>query len=437
MRRRRARLLVAVVRPGLSLLVVAGALVLAAQAGALGRTAGFFGAGGALLRGRPPAARRLGPAAGGRAVDLGHDAACGRSGARTWPGGPTRTVLTVSLIAFATFVLVSVVAFRRDAAGASLARESGTGGFVLLAEAAVPLMHDPNTPAGLASLGLDAERDARGASDAPATPSGGRSELPDALPAAQPAHRRRQPRRSRGPLHVRERRGQRAWRLAVARCWTRPCPTARCRRSSTRPHSPTCCTCGVGDAFSFAPDGVNSVTLRIVASLADSVLQSEMIIGERAFVRLFPRHEGYRVWLIEAPEARATELATTIEDRLADSGVDVVDTRARLASYHRVENTYLATFQALGALGPAAGHARRWRGAGPERARTAARVGPVAGGRLRAGALAATRDLGERGAGAGRRGSRQPCRPRWPWRPRWPNVPSRCRCGSWRWCCSR
>jgi len=57
------------------------------------------------------------------------------------------------------------------------------------------------------------------------------------------------------------------------------------------------------------------------------------------------------VWLIETPETRATELATTIEDRLADSGVDVVDTRARLASYHRVENTYLATFQALGALG--------------------------------------------------------------------------------------
>ena len=31
--------------------------------------------------------------------------------------------------------------------------------------------------------------------------------------------------------------------------------------------------------------------------------------------------------------------------------MDVVDTRARLASYHQVENTYLATFQALGALG--------------------------------------------------------------------------------------
>ena len=57
------------------------------------------------------------------------------------------------------------------------------------------------------------------------------------------------------------------------------------------------------------------------------------------------------MWLIESPEPRAAEVAAFIEDRLADSGVDAVDTRVRLASYHRVENTYLATFQALGALG--------------------------------------------------------------------------------------
>ena len=107
----------------------------------------------------------------------------------------------------------------------------------------------------------------------------------------------------------------------------------------------------VGDVFEFAPDGITPVRFRIVASLADSVLQSELIIGEAPFVKLFPRQEGYRVWLIESPEPRAAEVAAFIEDRLADSGVDAVDTRVRLASYHRVENTYLATFQALGALG--------------------------------------------------------------------------------------
>jgi ABC-type antimicrobial peptide transport system permease subunit len=107
----------------------------------------------------------------------------------------------------------------------------------------------------------------------------------------------------------------------------------------------------VGDDFVFTPEGGEPIRLRIVGTLADSVLQSELIIGEAQFVRLFPTHEGYRVWMIEAPEERADAVTTLLEDRLSDFGVDVVDTRARLASYHQVENTYLSTFQALGALG--------------------------------------------------------------------------------------
>ena len=44
-------------------------------------------------------------------------------------------------------------------------------------------------------------------------------------------------------------------------------------------------------------------------------------------------------------------MTTHLEDRLSDFGLDVIDTRERWASYHEVENTYLATFQALGSLG--------------------------------------------------------------------------------------
>jgi len=44
-------------------------------------------------------------------------------------------------------------------------------------------------------------------------------------------------------------------------------------------------------------------------------------------------------------------VTTHLEDRLSDFGLDVSDTRQRWAAYHQVENTYLATFQALGSLG--------------------------------------------------------------------------------------
>jgi ABC-type antimicrobial peptide transport system permease subunit len=40
-----------------------------------------------------------------------------------------------------------------------------------------------------------------------------------------------------------------------------------------------------------------------------------------------------------------------LEDALSDYGFDVVSTPQRLAAFHRVENTYLSTFQALGGLG--------------------------------------------------------------------------------------
>jgi putative ABC transport system permease protein len=108
---------------------------------------------------------------------------------------------------------------------------------------------------------------------------------------------------------------------------------------------------GVGDDFVFTPEGHPEVRLRIVGALADSVLQSELIIGEPAFVRIFPRHEGYRVWMIDTAGVPSEPITTHLEDRLSDFGLDVIDTHERWAAYHQVENTYLATFQALGSLG--------------------------------------------------------------------------------------
>jgi ABC-type antimicrobial peptide transport system permease subunit len=107
----------------------------------------------------------------------------------------------------------------------------------------------------------------------------------------------------------------------------------------------------VGEDFLLPGPGGQPVLLRVVAALSDSLFQSELVIGEAQFVRLFPRLEGYRFFTIRTPEGRNTEVATALEDGLADYGFDAQSTAARLASYHRVENTYLSTFQALGGLG--------------------------------------------------------------------------------------
>ena len=44
-------------------------------------------------------------------------------------------------------------------------------------------------------------------------------------------------------------------------------------------------------------------------------------------------------------------VAADIENALTDFGADATGTTARLAEFHRVENTYLSTFQTLGGLG--------------------------------------------------------------------------------------
>jgi ABC-type antimicrobial peptide transport system permease subunit len=94
------------------------------------------------------------------------------------------------------------------------------------------------------------------------------------------------------------------------------------------------------------------VRLRLVGSLSDSVFQSELVMDEKQFLRLFPEQQGYRFFLIDTNAAASTTaIAATLEDRLSDFGFDVSSTAERLASFHRVENTYLSTFQLLGGLG--------------------------------------------------------------------------------------
>ena len=90
-------------------------------------------------------------------------------------------------------------------------------------------------------------------------------------------------------------------------------------------------------------------------AVSDSILQGQLIISEQNFTRLFPSLQGYRFFLIDDPSVRSAEqadrVAGVVERDLAPFGFDAVSTAERLAAFHRVENTYLSTFQALGGLG--------------------------------------------------------------------------------------
>jgi ABC-type lipoprotein release transport system permease subunit len=274
-----------------------------------------------------------------------------RLGLRNARYRPSRSVLSAALIAAATFLIVSVGAFRRGDADVS-DPASATGGYALMAESVVPLMHDPATAEGREAYNLGSEVEniqvarfrLRPGDDASCL-NLYRPQSPRLLGASDAFV---QANRFSFASSLAESAEERAnpWLLLRKQFPDGAVPVIGDATSLTYVFH-----LGVGDDYVMqGPDG-RPLTLRIVGSLRDSVLQSELIMGDAAFTRLFPRNEGYRVFLVGGDPAQTAAVSTALEEQLQDFGFDVQSTSERLASYHRVENTYLTTFQALGALG--------------------------------------------------------------------------------------
>ena len=311
--------------------VLALALAGAGSQGKIGQTAAFFGAGTLLLMGALLLesawlhSRRF--AAIGGLVTLG---------LRSLTYRPGRSILCVALIASATFLIVSLDAFRREDSPA------GTGGFPLLAESVLPLIHDPNTAPGRAALNIPPLEGVefvsfrlRPGDDASCLnlyqPRNPRILAPPAafLRSARFAFQGA----------VSETRNP--WLLLESKPDGGAIPAIADANSMTYSLHRK-----LGEDFEL--DGVR---FRIVAALQDSLFQGELLISEQNFLRLFPGAEGYRFFLLNVPPGKGEGVTRVLHEALSDYGFTVQPAEARLAAFHRVENTYLSTFRALGGLG--------------------------------------------------------------------------------------
>jgi hypothetical protein len=270
---------------------------------------------------------------------------------------PSRSVMSAALIAAAAFIVVSVDAFRRGAPEPGGDRHSGTGGYALLATSELPILHSPNDAAGREAL-IANDADVAGAwfTRFRVRPGDDASCLNLYRPTS--------------PTIVAPERGfieENRFTFASSLASTdaeRANPWLLLRRKSDDETVPAVADAtslqyvlhlGVGDRMSIDTGGAQPLVVRFVGALSDSVLQGELVVSEENFVRLFPVQQGYRFFLVDAPNARsvadADRLAGTLERALTAFGFDAVTTAERLESFHRVENTYLSTFQALGGLG--------------------------------------------------------------------------------------
>jgi len=256
-----------------------------------------------------------------------------RMGFRNGAHRPGRSVLCCALIASATFLIVSVEAFRRHGVTDVRERKSGSGGYALVAESQLPI------------IGSEAVGEVRS----------GLSYVPLRLRPGDDAsclnlYQPRNPRILAAPPGL-AREGRFAFSSGDWTALDSVQPDGAVPAIADANSLAYVLHRKIGDTFEIATGSGGTVTLRFVAALADSIFQSEILIAEKDFLRLFPDQQGYRVFLIDAAPGAEAELTANLEERFGDYGFDAVSTAARLAAFHRVENTYLSTFQTLGALG--------------------------------------------------------------------------------------
>ncbi len=264
---------------------------------------------------------------------------------------PMRSVLSVALIASATFLIVSVGVFRRGVDNLDHIG-GGSGGFSLIAETLVPLMYNPATEAGQLELGLGSAFEGIELARFRLRPGDDAS----CLNLYRPQNPRLLGATSdfiedgrfsfSASLADTEAEYENPWHLLNQSFEDGAIPVIGDATSLSYVFH-----LSVGDDYIMPGPTGEPLRLRIVGALRDSVLQSELIVSEEHFVRLFPRHEGFRVFLIAAEQDQIDTVAAMFEDQLRDFGMDVQSTSKRLAAFHQVENTFLSTFQALGALG--------------------------------------------------------------------------------------
>ncbi len=268
-----------------------------------------------------------------------------------------RSIATIALVASACFLVVAVSAFRLSPT------EQGIGGFNLIAESSESILSDLNDPA--------ARKKAIGAAAAVLE---GTQVLPLRMRAGDDASCRNlykalQPRvLGVTPAMVDHFNAQKVTHFVFAKS------AAKTPEEKANPWRLLTTTAGAGEPINVVLDmntalyslklygGIGQefkrdygdgppIKFRVVGLLSNSVLQGSLLIGEADFKRVFPRVSGYRSFLIRTPAGKAVEVANLLEDKFGDEGLDVSGSRSRLRDLLAVQNTYISTFQALGALG--------------------------------------------------------------------------------------
>ncbi len=271
---------------------------------------------------------------------------------------PSRSTLTIGLMAAACFLIVAMSSFRLDP---SL---SGAGGFQLVATTSEPIFADLSTAAGRDELLGEKASELDGATIVTLRYRAGDDAscnnlyqaLQPRILGATPAFIQRYddpqitPFSFAGSAAQSAEERQNPWRLLSQPAVAADAPIPVVLDKNTAMYSLHLYG-GIGEEFTINYDDGTKLVFRVVGLLSNSILQGSLIVGEQDFEKRFPETSGYRYLLISAPEDRLAKVSSVLSDRWSEQGFDPQSTRELLTELLRVQNTYLSTFQSLGALG--------------------------------------------------------------------------------------
>ncbi|MFN3169029.1 MAG: FtsX-like permease family protein [Phycisphaeraceae bacterium] len=272
-----------------------------------------------------------------------------------------RTLAAVVTLGAGVFLVLAVAGFRLNIATDPSERASGTGGFALIVEATQPIRYDLNTKLGRDHYFFDEDElppgsvvpfrvndgDDASCLNLNATPTPRVIGVDPALLSTRDAFTFQSPPEHDAGWDALRRKKDGPHPKRGLSPFSAPVPAIADANTAQ-----WALKLAVGDTLELTDGQGRPYTIELVGTVENSILQGSLIIDERAFERLYPTTSGHRMLLVDAADAKQRdEVATLLEQVLVDEGVTVTPTPARLAEYNRVQNTYLAIFQALGGLG--------------------------------------------------------------------------------------
>ncbi len=258
-----------------------------------------------------------------------------------------RSLATVGILAFGVFMFLGVTVFRRDRLTTGEDPASGTGGFGLVGESSIAVVHDLNTAEGRTFHAL-ADADLKGvhivglkvhAGDDASCSSLTRAQAPEIVGV--------DPKALEGRFTFVQVSGEpeNPWSVLADEPADGAVPAVIDQATFWN------LGIGLGDEISLHDEEGRPFSARVAGVIDNAVLNGLLVVSERAFQQRFPSESGFRRFLIDAPAARVDEVAATLSRQLEDRGLSLERSETRLNAQNAVENTYLGIFQALGGIG--------------------------------------------------------------------------------------